>query len=211
MSLESLRTSYVHPPLLEEHVSADPLVQFTAWLDEAIAANVPEPNAMTLATVSRDGSPHARVVLLRAATNEGLVFYTNYTSDKAEEIAHERKVSLSFFWPLLSRQVRVVGPAARVAAEISDAYFASRPRGHQIGAWVSEQSKVIASREVLVERTQQFEKTFANAPVPRPPHWGGYRVAPQLFEFWQGQENRLHDRLRYRFVDGAWARERLAP
>jgi pyridoxamine 5'-phosphate oxidase len=210
VSLDSLRTSYKHPPFLESDASGDPFVQLEAWMREALAAALPEPNAMALGTVDPSGTPQQRVVLLRQADRDGLVFYTNYASDKARQIEANPNVSLLFFWPQLSRQIRANGVATRVPAAMSDAYFASRPRGHQIGAWVSEQSSVIASREAIEARTAEVEATFSGV-VPRPPHWGGYRVAPNMFEFWQGQENRLHDRLRYRLVSGAWIRERLSP
>ncbi|MCC6809407.1 MAG: pyridoxamine 5'-phosphate oxidase [Deltaproteobacteria bacterium] len=210
MSLASLRTIYQHAPLLEADAATDPLAQFNAWMQDAIAAELPEPNAMTLATVDGD-APQTRVVLLRGADHEGFVFYTNYTSEKARQIAKNPRVALSFFWPQLLRQVRIAGAATRVPEGMSDAYFASRPRGHQLGAWVSDQSRVIASRSVIEDRTREVEAEFAGTDVPRPPHWGGFRVVPNTYEFWQGQENRLHDRLRYRLVDAAWVRERLAP
>lgn len=211
MTLESMRTVYQHPPLLERDADPDPIAQLEKWLQEAIATGLPDPNAMTLATVAADGTPHARVVLLRGLDREGLVFYTNYGSEKAHHIDVHPRVSLSFFWASLSRQVRVVGPAARVPEAMSDAYFASRPRGHQLGAWVSEQSSVIASRDVIEQRTRELEAKFAGKDIPRPANWGGYRVTPESIEFWQGQENRLHDRLRYRLAGGVWTRERLAP
>lgn len=211
MSLDSLRTSYDHPPFEEQNASADPFAQLDAWMDEAIAADLPEPNAMTLGTVDAAGAPQLRVVLLRQADRDGLVFYTNYSSDKGRQIAANPNVSLAFFWPTLSRQIRIVGSATQVPAAMSDAYFASRPRGHQLGAWVSEQSAIIASRAVIEEKTRAVEKLYEGKDVPRPPHWGGYRVVPTSFEFWQGQMNRLHDRLRYRLSGGTWVRERLSP
>jgi pyridoxamine 5'-phosphate oxidase len=180
-------------------------------MDEALARSMPEPNAMTLVTTDDEGQPQARVVLLRGADPSGFVFFTNYASAKGQQISAHPRVSLLFFWPLLGRQIRISGKANRVADAESDAYFASRPRGHQIGAWASEQSAVIASREVLEARTAQIETKFAGGPVPRPAHWGGFRVQPHVLEFWQGQENRLHDRLRYRLDGSRWIRERLSP
>jgi pyridoxamine 5'-phosphate oxidase len=211
MSLFDLRTKFDYPPLTEANASADPFAQFNAWMDEALARSMPEPNAMTLVTTDDEGQPQARVVLLRGADPSGFVFFTNYASAKGQQISAHPRVSLLFFWPLLGRQIRISGKANRVADAESDAYFASRPRGHQIGAWASEQSAVIASREVLEARTAQIETKFAGGPVPRPAHWGGFRVQPHVLEFWQGQENRLHDRLRYRLDGSRWIRERLSP
>lgn len=210
-SLATVRTSYDHPPLLEEALAADPLQQLQRWLDDALAAKVPEPNAMMLATVTADLQPHARVVLLRGLDAKGLVFFTNYESDKGRQLDAKAQAALTFFWPELARQARIEGMAERVSAAESDAYFASRPRGHQLGAWASEQSRPIASREVLIAREQALEVRYAGKDVPRPPHWGGYRVAPTLIEFWQGQGNRLHDRFRYTREGEGFVRVRLSP
>ncbi len=203
-----LRRSYAHVPLREEDTPKEPLALFAKWMDEAAAQ--PEPNAMTLATVDADGQPQARVVLLRGYDARGWVFYTNYESDKARELAAHPRASLLFFWPELTRQIRLCGSVARVSDAESDAYFASRPRGHQLGAWASRQSRTIASREALEAEMRSTEARFPDA-VPRPPHWGGFRLSPSSIEFWQGQENRLHDRLRYVLREGAWQRERLSP
>ncbi len=211
MSLFDLRTKFDYPSLTETNAAADPFTQFNAWMNDALAYAMPEPNAMTLVTTDDEGQPQARVVLLRGADPTGFTFFTNYASAKGQQIAAHPRVGLLFFWPPLGRQIRIDGDATRVPDAESDAYFSSRPRGHQIGAWVSEQSKVIASREVLEKRTAELEAKFADGPVPRPAHWGGFRVQARALEFWQGQENRLHDRLRYRLNGSSWIRERLSP
>ena len=210
--LASLRKEYARAGLDESAALADPFAQFARWFSEAATAPVPEPNAMTLATVGPDGVPAARIVLLKGYDASGFVFYTNYASAKGRAIDAHPDVALLFFWPELERQIRITGRAAKVAHTESEAYFASRPRGSQIGAWASPQSEVIASRAELEARAAEIERTHAGAAVPVPPTWGGYRVAPSRFEFWQGRPNRLHDRLAYVRVDGeTWRRERLAP
>jgi pyridoxamine 5'-phosphate oxidase len=206
--LSTMRRSYVHAPLLESDVPSDPHAFFDRWMDDA--KNLLEPNAMTLASVDANGQPQVRTVLLRAHDTRGFVFYTNYGSHKARELEAHPRASLLFFWSELSRQVRVSGIASRVATEESEAYFASRPRGHQLGAWASAQSEAIASRDVIAAQMDALEARFPGV-VPRPPHWGGYRISAETFEFWQGQENRLHDRLFYGRHGGAWRRERLSP
>jgi pyridoxamine 5'-phosphate oxidase len=205
--LQTMRRSYVHAPLLEADAPLDPHAFFDAWLEDAKAQL--EPNAMTLATIDAALVPQARTVLLRGH-DSGFVFYTNYESDKAKELAAHPQSSLLFYWPELTRQIRISGSTARISAQESDAYFASRPRGHQLGAWASAQSAVIASRDVIDAHMRELEARYPGA-VPRPPHWGGFRLTPAVFEFWQGQADRLHDRLRYRRAGTAWLRERLSP
>ncbi len=212
MSIADLRQEYMFRGLDEADVDPDPFVQFRIWFDQAVAAQVPEPNAMTLATAGADCRPSARLVLLKGFDASGFVFYTNYESRKARELAANPWAALVFFWPQLARQVRIEGRVEPVAPHESDAYFQSRPRGSQLGAWASHQSQVISSRAVLDQRMQELTAAYQAHPVPRPPYWGGYRLAPTLVEFWQGRPNRLHDRLRYRRLeDGGWLIERLAP
>jgi pyridoxamine 5'-phosphate oxidase len=212
MSIADLRRDYSQPPLLESDVDADPFRQFRAWLEEALAGGLPEPNAMILATVSADGQPSARTVLLRGFDDAGFVFYTNYDSRKGRELAENPRAALVFYWPELQRQVRVEGPVEFVAPEQSDHYFRTRPRDSQLGAWASPQSAVLANRGVLEERFQEVEKLYEGRDVPRPPNWGGYRVRPAVLEFWQGRPGRLHDRLCYRRLpSGSWQIERLSP
>lgn len=211
MSISDLRRNYTLSGLTEAEADLDPFVQFRRWFDQALAAQLPEPNAMTVATVGADGRPAARVVLLKGVDERGFVFYTNYDSRKAAELTIHPYAALLFYWPELERQVRIEGGVAKVAEAESDAYFASRPRGSQLGAWTSPQSQVIAGREVLDQRLEQLTAEFAGRDVPRPPHWGGFRVVPDVFEFWQGRPSRLHDRLRYRRDGNQWLRERLAP
>ncbi len=198
--------------LSEADLAPDPFAQFQAWFDTALAAGLPEPNAMTLATATPDGRPSARMVLIKGVDSRGFVFYTNYESRKGRELEANPWAALVFYWPELERQIRIEGRVERVAAEESDAYFASRPLGSRLGAWASPQSQVIPGRDVLEARLRDLEARFASGDVPRPPHWGGYRVVPEAVEFWQGRPSRLHDRLRYtRQADGRWAIERLAP
>jgi pyridoxamine 5'-phosphate oxidase len=197
--------------LKESDAASDPIEQFRRWYeDPAVKEGMFEPTAVALSTVSA-GRPKSRMVLLKGYDARGFVFYTNYRSAKGAEIARRPQAALLFYWPELGRQVRIEGRVAKVSAPESDAYFASRPRGSQIGAWASDQSSTIASREVLEARMRDLESRFAGGPVPRPSHWGGYRLTPGIFEFWQGRPNRLHDRLRYRRKGRGWVRERLAP
>jgi pyridoxamine 5'-phosphate oxidase len=209
--LSLVRDEYTRAGLTEADADVNPIVEFNRWFDDAVAAELRHPNAMTLATVDAEGRPSARVVLLKGVDERGFVFFTNYESRKGRELAARPVASLVFFWCELERQVRVDGTVTKASDDESDAYFATRPYGSQIGAWASEQSAVVASREVLEARARELEVRFAGGEVPRPDHWGGYRVAPVAIEFWQGRPNRLHDRLRYRLEGGVWTRERLAP
>jgi pyridoxamine 5'-phosphate oxidase len=209
MNLADLRRSYTRDGLDERNASTDPFEQFARWFEQVRNSGNPEPNAMALATASASGIPSVRIVLLKGASLAGFTFYTNYDSRKAVDLEANPNAALMFYWPELERQVRISGTVHRVSREESEAYFHSRPRGHQIGAWASDQSSVIASREALGQNVPHFDE---DKPVPLPPFWGGYRVVPSAFEFRQGRPNRLHDRLEYvREVDGSWLRRRLAP
>ncbi len=192
-------------------LDADPLAQFARWFDDAVEARLTEPNAMLLSTVGPNGAPSARVVLLRGMDERGFSFFTNYDSAKGRDLAANPRAGLTFSWLDLHRQVRIGGTVARLPEPESDAYFAGRPRESQLGAWASPQSEVLAGRDELDDRVAELTRRFAAAPVPRPPHWGGYVLAPTTIELWQGRSNRLHDRLRYRRTAEGWAIERLAP
>ena len=208
--LANLRRSYERAELDEGASLADPLAQFSLWLQQALDAQLPEPNAMTLATVGDNGRPSTRVVLIKGFDARGVVWYTNYGSRKGRELAANRQAALQFHWVELERVVRIEGTVHKVGDDESDTYFQSRPLDSRIGAWASPQSQVISSRAVLVANAARYGAQFLLKP-PRPPHWGGYRLVPDTWEFWQGRKSRLHDRLRYRLAAGVWVRERLAP
>ena len=208
--IAELRKNYERAELSEDASDADPLRQFDKWLTEAISAEIPEPNAMTLATVAGDLRPSTRVVLVKGYDEHGIVWYTNYDSRKGQELAGNPYAALQFHWVELERVVRIEGRVEKTSAQESDAYFATRPLDSRIGAWASPQSQVIGSRTVLVTNAAKYGAQFMLSP-PRPPHWGGYRLVPDQWQFWQGRKSRLHDRLRYTLADGVWLRERLAP
>jgi pyridoxamine 5'-phosphate oxidase len=212
MSLADDREESSMRGLVEAETSADPIEQFRVWLEGAQAAQLHEPNAMTLATCAGGGGPAARMVLLRGFDARGFVFYSNRESRKGRELAANSRAALVFYWGELDRQVRIEGVTEWTTEAESDAYFRSRPRGHQLSAWASSQSEVIPDREFLEREMAELTKRYEGQEVPRPPYWGGYRVVPQTIEFWQGRPSRLHDRLLYtRQSNGMWARERLAP
>lgn len=207
-----MRREYRKGELHPEDLHPDPVEQFNRWFEEARAAGVAEPNAMTLATADRGGAPSARVLLVKEFDARGFVFYTNYTSRKARELAENPRAAMVFWWPPLERQVRISGEIEKVTRAESEAYFHSRPISSQIGAWASHQSRPIASRDALEQREAELRKKFAGRPVPMPDFWGGYRLIPSTFELWQGRPSRLHDRLVYqRQPDGSWTIARLEP
>jgi pyridoxamine 5'-phosphate oxidase len=211
-NLKELRKEYSLAMLDELHTNTDPILQFKKWFQEAMDAQIIEPYAMTISTVNSAHRPSSRVVLLRDVSEEGFSFYTNYLSRKGQDLALNPFAAMNFFWPELERQVRIEGKIVPLEAFASDAYFASRPRGSQIGAWSSPQSEIIESRKVLEDAVENYIQQFDGKDVERPPHWGGYCLIPDYIEFWQGRESRLHDRIcYYQHSDGSWVRSRLAP
>ncbi len=209
--IADLRKNYSQAGLLETDIVANPFEQFKIWFDQAVAADILEPNAMTIATVTADGKPSARIVLLKDFDDRGFVFYTNYHSQKGIELQKCPYAALVFLWADLERQVRIEGKVELVAEVEATEYFHSRPASSQLGAWASDQSTVITDRSILDQKLQQLATEYQDTVIPKPPHWGGVRVIPQEIEFWQGRPSRLHDRLRYQLVDGEWQIDRLAP
>jgi pyridoxamine 5'-phosphate oxidase len=209
--IADLRRDYTRARLDEASVGADPLVEFARWFDEAVQAEARDPNAMTLATATAEGVPSARIVLLKGFDERGFVFFTDYRSQKGTELISNPHAALVFYWPELERQVRITGSTSRTESEESEAYFRSRPRESRIGAWISHQSEVIASRQQLEARVPEVESRYPGEEVPLPPYWGGFRLRPDLIEFWQGRTSRLHDRLRYVRDGERWRLERLSP
>lgn len=209
-SLADIRKDYILQSLLEEDVASDPIEQFNKWWDESIKSEIIEANAMTLATANAAGIPSARTVLLKAFSTEGFIFFTNYESQKGEDLAANPNAALLFFWKEMERQVRIEGKVEKISEEESDAYFNSRPLGSRIGAWASPQSKVINDRTIIEDNVQKFTEEFGEK-IPRPPHWGGYLLVPVKMEFWQGRSSRLHDRILFTLEDNSWKISRLAP
>ncbi len=210
-NLAALRQEYLQLELSKVSVAADPFVQFAAWFDEAVRAEIFEPNAMHLGTSTPDGIPSGRTVLLKGFDESGFTFFTNYTSRKGTELLANPNCYLHFFWKELERQIFICGTAVKVDANESDEYFGTRPYLSQLGAWASEQSSVIESRELLEERFDELKTNYPEGSVPRPPHWGGFRVTPNEFEFWQGRRSRLHDRIAYHLIENDWKISRLSP
>jgi pyridoxamine 5'-phosphate oxidase len=209
--IADLRRDYKREVLDEAHVANDPIEQFGRWWNEALNSEIEEVNAMTLATATKDGVPSARIVLLKDYDERGFVFFSNYKSHKAHELEINPHAALVFFWKVLERQVRIQGSVEKIDTKESDIYFYSRPAGSRIGAWASPQSSVILNRDLLERNVELYKNQFGEE-IPRPPHWGGYRVTPSVIEFWQGRSNRLHDRIRYsKQTNGVWIKERLAP
>ncbi len=206
------RHQFDSEPMNESDMDTNPWDQFEAWFEQVLNAKIADPYAMTLCTADKSGMPTARVVYMRDVSDAGIVFYTNYQSEKGRQLTENPQACINFFWQELTRQVRMVGDVDKVGADVSDAYFAQRPRASQLGAWASDQSSAIHSRDTLQNRVEAYTEKFKNSEVPRPPHWGGYILKPSRMEFWQGQDSRLHDRLSYRKADdGRWTLNRLAP
>lgn len=211
-TIADIRKDYSLEGLSKHEVDPNPFIQFKKWFEQALAAQLPEPNAMTLATTTPNGQPSARMVLLKDFDERGFVFFTNYHSRKGQELAANPQAALVFWWAELERQVRILGSVEKVSPAESDYYFESRPPQSRLGAWASEQSEIIPSREFLEQRMQELQSKYGNQEIPRPPHWGGFRVIPREIEFWQGRSSRLHDRLLYTPLhDGIWTIERLSP
>lgn len=209
--LHSIRRDYQFEDLLEGQAGNDPFALFDIWLEKAIEACPDDPTAMTLSTVDKEGWPHSRIVLLKQRNKSGFSFFTNYDSEKAQQLAQNNKASMTFFWPALSRQIRIEGTIEKVAREVSETYFANRPRGSQLAARTSQQSAVIASRDVLQKAFDDEEQAFNGQEITCPENWGGYVLKPTFIEFWQGRPSRLHDRICYTLVDSNWVRTRKAP
>jgi pyridoxamine 5'-phosphate oxidase len=209
--IHSLRVDYKHEPLHEDSLDPDPIAQFRKWFAEARASGIPEPNAMTLGTADKNGRISCRTVLLKAYDDRGFVFFTNYGSRKARQIAENPHAALLFPWVALARQIEIAGPVEKISAAESLAYFLSRPVGSRLGAWVSDQSQVISSRNVLLTKYEELKKQFADGEIPKPDFWGGYRVIPETIEFWQGGGDRLHDRFLYAKKNRTWSHVRLSP
>lgn len=209
--LNGIRRDFANKPLNEDAVHKNPFLQFSHWFEEAVNAQLLDPYAMLISTVDADGQPHSRVVYLRSISEDGMVFYTNYNSDKGKNISASNKIAITFFWVELERQIRIEGTVEKVNEELSNQYFAARPRESQISAWASNQSENIKNREELEKNFKFFTEKFSTTEVPRPPHWGGYIVNPIKFEFWQGRPNRLHDRLVYSKTKTDWKISRVAP
>ena len=211
-SLADLRQNYTRDGLLEADADPDPIIQFKVWFDQVLCTPIIEPNAMTLATVGANGQPKARIVLLKHFDDRGFTFFTNYNSHKGQELEQTPQAALVFWWGELERQIRIEGSIEKVDTAESDGYFSLRPWESRLGAWASQQSEVIESRDILEKRLEKLKSEYADLTVPRPPHWGGFRLIPDRIEFWQGRPSRLHDRLCYqRLKDGQWLRERLSP
>jgi pyridoxamine 5'-phosphate oxidase len=209
--IAQLRREYVSHPLGRHSIGDDPIAQFKSWFDEAVRVEQPDPEAMTLSTIAGDGRVSARIVLLRSFDHRGFVFFTNYESRKARELTANSQAALTFYWFALNRQVRIDGRAEKLTRQESDDYFQTRPRGSQIGAWASPQSEEVADRAALDRMVAEIEERFRDQPIPCPPFWGGFRLKPEMIEFWQGRESRLHDRMLYTLRDGTWGISRLAP
>ncbi len=210
-SVADIRKDYKQHSLNESDVAADPFMQFEHWWQEAVKSEIDEVNAMTLATATKSGIPSARIVLLKGYDAQGFVFFTNYNSHKGQELADNPQAALVFFWKELERQIRIEGTVEKISAQESDEYFHSRPEGSRIGAWASPQSSVIPDRNVIEANVAKYTSEFSGQTIPRPEHWGGYRVRPTVIEFWQGRSSRLHDRFKYTKTEQGWKVERLAP
>ena len=210
-TIADLRKDYTLEGLSETEIDPNPFIQFKKWFEQALAAQLPEPNAMTIATTTPDGKPSARMVLLKDFDERGFVFFTNYNSRKGQELAQNPQAAIVFWWAELERQVRILGSVEKVSESESNDYFESRPAKSRLGAWASNQSEIITNREVLEQRMQELQSKYENQEIPRPQHWGGLRVIPTEIEFWQGRSSRLHDRLLYTLDDGSWKIQRLSP